>query len=156
MRRKEREINDISEIESIISHADVCRVAFANANTPYIVTMNFGYADGKNPKLFFHCAISGRKLDMMKVNNYVCFEFDTGHEIYTGEKGCDWGMKFTSVVGYGNLFIVENDDQRRTGLDYIMNHYGGSGNYSYDEKVLSRTIVLRLDISEMTGKRKLN
>jgi nitroimidazol reductase NimA-like FMN-containing flavoprotein (pyridoxamine 5'-phosphate oxidase superfamily) len=156
MRRKEREISNITEIESIISGADVCRVAFANGDTPYIVTMNFGYSGGKNPELFFHCATTGRKIDMMKENNYVCFEFDTGHEIYKGEKGCDWGMKFSSVVGYGRLYVVEEDTERRAGLGHIMNHYGGSGLYLYDDKVLARTMILRLDISEMTGKSKQN
>jgi nitroimidazol reductase NimA-like FMN-containing flavoprotein (pyridoxamine 5'-phosphate oxidase superfamily) len=154
MRRNDRQIEGIAEIESIISRADVCRVAFANAGIPYIVTMNFGYAGGKNPLLFFHCANEGRKLEMMKNNNHVCFEIDTDHEIYKGEKGCDWGMKYSSVVGYGNLFIVTDDNEKRRGLDRIMNQYGGSGNYTYDEKVLSRTTVLRLEISEMTGKIK--
>ena len=154
MRRKEREISEISEIESIITKSDVCRIAIANDNMPYIVTMNFGYSGGKNPKLFFHCATGGRKIDMMKRNNYICFEMDTDHEIFTGEKGCDWGMNYSSVVGYGKLSIVDGDAEKRAGLDHIMDHYGGSGVYSYDDQVLARTTVLRLDISEMTGKRK--
>lgn len=154
MRRKEREITGIAEIESVISDSDVCRIAFADGNTPYIVTMNFGYAGGKNPRMFFHCATSGRKLEMMKKNNYVCFELDTGHEIYKGEKGCDWGMKYSSVVGYGNLYMVEDDTEKRSGLDHIMNHYGGTGVYDYDDHVLAGTVVLRLEIIEMTGKRK--
>lgn len=154
MRRKEREITGIAEIESVISDSDVCRIALADGNTPYIVTMNFGYTGGKNPKMFFHCATSGRKLEMIKKNNYVCFEVDTDHQIYKGEKGCDWGMKYSSVVGYGNLCIVEDDNEKRSGLDNIMNHYGGSGVFAYDDQVLARTVVLRLDILEMTGKRK--
>ena len=154
MRKKEREIAEIAEIESIISSADVCRLAIANDNIPYIVTMNFGYTGGENPHLYFHCAPEGRKLDMTRRNNYVCFELDTDHAIYKGEKGCDWGMQFSSVVGYGKIFIVDDAAEKKAGLDNIMNQYGGSGVYSYDEKVLARTTILRLDISEMTGKRK--
>lgn len=154
MRRKERELTDILEIESIISGSDVCRVAMANDNTPYIVSLNFGYVGGKNPCLFFHCANEGRKLDMIHRNNYVCFEMDTGHAIYKGEKGCDWGMKYSSVVGYGKISIVDEGAERIAGLGHIMNHYGGSGIHSYDDKVLSETTVLRLDISEMKGKKK--
>jgi uncharacterized protein len=154
MRKKEREITVMSEIESIIKAADVCRIAIANDNTPYIVTMNFGYNGGDNPCLYFHCANEGRKLDMIRQNNYVCFEMDTDHAIYKGEKGCDWGMKFSSVVGYGKIFRVEGVAEKINGLGLIMDHYGGSGRYSFDEQVLARTAVLRLDISEMTGKRK--
>jgi nitroimidazol reductase NimA-like FMN-containing flavoprotein (pyridoxamine 5'-phosphate oxidase superfamily) len=154
MRREDRELTGMSEIESVISGADACRLAFANDNEPYIVTLNFGYIPGENPCLFFHCAPGGRKLDMMKRNNRVCFEMDTDHEIYKGEKGCDWGMKYSSVVGYGNLFIVVGEAEKISGLGCIMDHYGGSGTYSFDKKILSGTTVLRLEISEIIGKRK--
>ena len=154
MRRIDREIINISEIESIISKSDVCRIALANDNTPYIVTMNFGYTGGENPCLFFHCAPEGKKLEMINMNNYVCFEMDCGHKIFTGEKGCDWGMNYSSVVGYGNIFIVDRESEKINGLTHIMNHYGGSEDYSFDQKVLSKTTVLRLEITRMTGKRK--
>lgn len=154
MRRKDREINDISEIESVISKSDVCRIAVANDNTPYIITMNFGYSGGTNPCLYFHCAKEGRKIDMIHHNNFVCFEMDTDHVIYKGEMGCDWGMHFSSVVGYGKIKFVDNAAERNTGLNCIMNHYGGSGVYSYDEKVMERTTILKLEISEISGKRK--
>ena len=61
MRRKERQINDIRDLELIISNTDVCRVAFADNNMPYIVTMNFGYSGGDNPGFYFHCAGEGKK-----------------------------------------------------------------------------------------------
>ena len=154
MRRKDREITDILDIEAIISGCDVCRIAIANDNIPYIVTMNFGYVGGGNPHLYFHCASEGKKLDMIKRNNYVCFEMDTDHIIYKGEKGCDWGMRFSSIVGYGRIIFVDDETEKNTGLGHIMNQYGGQGVYSFDEKVLARTLILRLDISEISGKRK--
>jgi nitroimidazol reductase NimA-like FMN-containing flavoprotein (pyridoxamine 5'-phosphate oxidase superfamily) len=154
MRRKERELEDISEIESIIRKSDVCRIAFANDNIPYIVTMNFGYVGGEDKCIYFHCAREGRKIEMIRRNSYVCFEMDTDHAIYEGEKGCDWGMNYSSIVGYGKISEIEDPAEKKSGLDHIMNHYGGSGVYSYDENILVRTKILRLDISEITGKKK--
>jgi len=154
MRRKEREINNIAEIEDIITACDVCRIAMVNNNIPYIVTLNFGYVGVEKPHMFFHCATEGRKLDMIRNNNFVCFEMDTDHKIYGGKKGCDWGMKYKSVMGYGRVIFVDSRDEKIAGLNHIMNHYGGSGAYSYDEEELARTLVLRFDISEMSGKRK--
>jgi nitroimidazol reductase NimA-like FMN-containing flavoprotein (pyridoxamine 5'-phosphate oxidase superfamily) len=154
MRKKEREITDLHKIESIISGSDACHIAFANENIPYIVTMNFGYRNGDLKSLFFHCANEGRKLDMIRKNNYVCFTVDTDHAIYKSEQGCNWGMKYSSVVGYGRIYIITDNDEKQEGLDLIMAHYGGKGGYVYDEKILSQTSILRLEISEMTGKRK--
>jgi uncharacterized protein len=155
MRRKDRLVQEASDLEQIISEADVCRVAFADNNTPYIVTMNFGFSGGSKPCFFFHCANEGRKLDMMRKNSFVCFEVDTDHKLYEGENGCDWGMKFSSVVGWGRLSIVMERDERNAGLGLIMYHYSGRSGFAYDEKVLLNTTVLRLDVEEMTGKRKI-
>jgi hypothetical protein len=54
MRRSDREIPGIQEIEEIIQKADVCRIALANDNIPYIVPMNFGYVNDPDRTLFFH------------------------------------------------------------------------------------------------------
>jgi len=91
---------------------------------------------------------------MIRKNNYVCFELDTGLELYEGENGCDWGMKYSSIVGYGKISVLEEREGRIHGLDCIMSHYSDSKVFSYDERVLGNTTILRLDIEEMTGKRK--
>ena len=81
MRRSDREVSETEAIEEIIKNADVCRLALANDNIPYIVTMNFGYINNPEQILYFHCANAGRKLEMIRKNNYACFEMDIGHQI---------------------------------------------------------------------------
>jgi nitroimidazol reductase NimA-like FMN-containing flavoprotein (pyridoxamine 5'-phosphate oxidase superfamily) len=152
MRRKDREVSDKDVIERIIMKSDVCRIAMANDNIPYIVTMNFGYSPGPDAILYFHCANAGKKLEMIRRNNKVCFEMDTDHKLHNGEKGCDWGMKYSSIVGYGEIFFVTEKEEKKKGLDCIMKHYGGEGNYLYDDSTIGRTIILRLDIKEIKGK----
>jgi len=154
MRRKDREVTDIEDIESIINSSDVCRVAFADNNMPYIVTMNFGYSASPGQCLYFHSATEGKKLEMIKRNNHVCFEMDTDHKLYSGLKGCDWGMKFKSVVGYGNIYIISERDEKIRGLNSIMSHYSGKSDFDYDENMIKETLVIRLDIKEMTGKKR--
>jgi uncharacterized protein len=154
MRRHDRLVKDNTEIELIIKRSDVCRIAFAYNNLPYIVTMNFGYRAGEIPCLYFHCAPEGRKIELIGKNNFVCFEMDTDHILNTGEKGCDWGMKYSSIVGYGKIFIIHGEQEKKRGLDSIMAHYSENIDYNYDDKILSKTTVLRLDIEEMKGKKK--
>ncbi len=154
MRRTDREINDTGEIESIIALSDVCRLAIANDNTPYIVTMNFGFKGGTEPCLYFHSAGKGRKIEMILKNNHVCFEMDADHELYEGEIGCDWGMKFRSVVGYGDVYILKDKEEKIKGLDCIMAHYSERNDFQYDKRMIEKTTVIRLDITEMTGKKR--
>jgi len=153
MRKKEREIKDISEIEDVISSSDVCRIAFANDNVPYIVTMNFGYSGGDNKKLYFHCAREGKKLEMIKKNNYVCFEFDTDHDLHEGKTACGFGMSYRSVVGWGKIEIITDDEGKKQGLNHLMSHYSDRDDFSYEKEILDKTIVLRLDIAGMRGKK---
>jgi hypothetical protein len=153
MRRKEREITDIAEISSIISQCDVCRIALSDNNIPYIVTMNFGFTGESGNKLYFHCAREGKKLEIIRKNSFVCFQFDTDHQLEQGENVCDFGMSYRSVVGWGNIKIIIEEEEKKRGLDNIMSHYSDRVEFTYNQAVLNRTIVLRLDISEMKGKK---
>jgi nitroimidazol reductase NimA-like FMN-containing flavoprotein (pyridoxamine 5'-phosphate oxidase superfamily) len=152
MRRKEKEISGLADIEAIFSRCDVCRIALANDDLPYIVTLNFGYRHGEKMELFFHCANEGRKLDMIRKNNNVCFAMDTGHELYKGDVACDFGMKYRSVLGFGKIFIVTGEEGKKEGLNVIMKHYSGRSDHEFKASSLSRTTILRLEISSMTGK----
>jgi nitroimidazol reductase NimA-like FMN-containing flavoprotein (pyridoxamine 5'-phosphate oxidase superfamily) len=159
MRRSDRELSEIGVIEEIIKEADVCRLALASDNIPYIVTMNFGYSGDPERSLFFHCANEGRKIEMIRKNNYACFEMDIDHQLYVkpdnnSRNGCNWGMSFRSVVGYGNISIITDKEAKKIGLDCIMKHYGDENKYIYNEMVLASTTVLRLDITEITGKKR--
>ncbi len=155
MRRAEHKIIDKGLIDSVIKKADVCRIGFAHGNIPYIVPMNFGYEHDEKHVLYFHCAVKGRKLEMMASNNYVCFEIDTDHILLNSGRACEWSMKSRSVVGYGYLSMVNDLSERQLGLDLIMEHYGGTGIYEYDEKVLLKTVVLKLEISEISARSTL-
>jgi hypothetical protein len=155
MRRKEREITNIEDIESIISLADVCRVAFADGNDPYIVTLNFGYSGGNEKRIYFHCANEGKKLEMIRKNNYVCFEMDIDHNLHTGKNACDFGMSYRSVVGWGSISVLTDYNEKKSGLDLIMSHYSGEKSFSYDQNTLDRTLLLRLDILKITGKNSI-
>jgi nitroimidazol reductase NimA-like FMN-containing flavoprotein (pyridoxamine 5'-phosphate oxidase superfamily) len=152
MRRKEREITGITEMEAIIARADVCRIATTDNNIPYIVTMNFGYS-AAGRKFYFHCAREGRKIDMIRKNNYVCFELDTDHELITGIEACDFGMKYSSIIGWGKIFILSSDEEKREGFNSIMQHYSERSMFTYIPEQFDKTTVLRLDIINMTGKK---
>jgi nitroimidazol reductase NimA-like FMN-containing flavoprotein (pyridoxamine 5'-phosphate oxidase superfamily) len=154
MRKKDREIKDTKELEEILQRSDVCRIAFAVDGIPYIVTMNFGYIWNDRLTLYFHCAKEGKKLELMKQNNMVCFEMDTDHEIAEAAIACDWGMKYRSIVGLGLLESVTEEDEKKKGLDSIMDHYGFDGKKEYNEKALNLTEVLKLTVTQFTGKKK--
>ncbi len=154
MRRKERGIKDINDLELIIQKSDVCRIAIFDKETPYIVAMNFGYIRANPSKIYFHCANSGKKIDLIKLNNNVCFQMDTDHQLMTGDKACNFGMAFKSVVGQGKIYIIEDEKEKKDGLNIIMKHYTGKDDYTFEERTFKNTTVLKLEINHLSGKMK--
>lgn len=152
MRRKEREVKDLNTLEQIIERCDVCRIALFDKETPYIVTLNFGYIRSNPSKIYFHCSLTGKKIDLIRSNNNVCFQMDTDHELITGDKACSCGMSYKSIVGQGKIYIVEDEGERIEGLNILMSHYTGNSNYTFEERVMKNTLILRLEISSLTGK----
>jgi len=154
MRRKDREITEQSEIQSIIAKADVCRIALVDDGKPYIVTLNFGYKPGNPAVLYFHCANEGRKIDIIKKNNNVCFQMDIDHVLEIAKKACGFSMSFKSIVGYGRIYKVEDVQEKIQGLDFIMKQYSDESGYTYEEKMLKITTILKLEIDELSAKQK--
>jgi hypothetical protein len=149
LRRKEKEITDRNEIEAIIRKSQVCRLGLSDEGLAYIVPLCFGY-DGNN--LYFHSAGQGRKIEILKRNNRVCFEFDIDTRIHSGKTACDWGMQYRSVIGYGTAGLIEEPNEKRQALDIIMGQYA-NGAFDYSDKALKKTLIIKVDIRHMTGKK---
>ena len=148
MRRTDKEIADRAQIESIIQRSMVCRLAMADNNQPYIVPLCFGY---KDQTLYFHSAGQGKKLDILKKNNRVCFEFDIDYELIKEDKACDWGMKYKSVVGFGRASFIKDFESKCKALDVIMQQYSGAS-FVYPETKVKNIVVIKVEIENMTGK----
>ena len=146
MRRKDREISDLGEIESIIQRANVCRLAFCDKGVPYVVPLCFGYRRGA---IYFHSAPEGRKLDMLRSNSLVCFEMDIDQELIRSIDGCS--MRYRSVIGEGKAAIAEGRIEKAEALDLIMRHYRQEP-FIYSEETLQSTAIIKVEIEKLTGK----
>ena len=148
MRKKDKEISDIVAIENILTRAALCRLGLCENNQPYVVPLCFGYKDNT---LYFHCAGQGKKLDILKKNDQVCFEVDIDCEIITSDQPCDWAMKYKSVIGFGKAVFIKDIEQKRQALDVIM-HQFSQGLFEYPKEVIKNTTIIKVDIESMTGK----
>ena len=148
MRRKEKEIKEIAAIEEVLSRAFVCRLGLSEDNHPYVVPVCFGY---KENALYIHCGPEGKKLEMLRKNNNVCFEVDIDHEIIKGERACKWGFNYKSVIGFGKAVFVEDIEGKRKALDVIMRQFSAN-TFEYPEETIRKTTIIRVEIESMTGK----
>ena len=149
MRRKDQEINDIGAIEDIIRKGQVCRLALSENGQPYIVPLCFGYEDNN---LYFHSAREGKKLDILRKNNNVCFEIDIDRELVKGKKACDCSMKYQSVIGFGKAELIEDIESKRRAFNIIMQNYL-EGSFEYPDESIQKTVIIKVEIESMTGKK---
>ena len=148
MRRREREIKDREVIDAIIRRCQVCRLGLSDGEEPYIVPLCFGY-DGE--ALYFHCAPEGRKMDILRRNNRVCFEFDIPEGMREAEQGCRWGIKYRSVIGFGTAEMVDDKEGKRRALEIVMAQYSDK-EYTFPDDVVTKTAVIKVVIARVTGK----
>lgn len=148
LRRKEKQIEGQSAIEAVIRKTKFCRLAMSDGTTPYIVPLCFGYKDNT---LYFHSAVTGRKVEMLRKNPQVCAQFDCDLALQPDEKACDWGLSYKSVIGFGQASFVEDPQAKREALSVIMDHYTSS-EFTFDDTTLRKTLVVQVDFDELTGK----
>ena len=153
MRRYDREVTDFEEIVEIISRCDVIRIGFSEDGIPYIVPLNFAYeANDGQITFFFHSAAKGKKIDIIKKNPYVCFELDR-FKIISDKIPCKWSAEYESIIGYGKIHFIDHYDEKKSAMDLIMKRYGFEGNCEYSPEVFSRTVLYKLSVNKITGKR---
>ncbi len=154
MRRKDREIQNSTDIFDILSRCDTVRIAMQGEQYPYVVPVSFGaeMIDGK-PVIYFHCARQGLKVDLLKMNPWVCVEGDIFIRIETTDHGIT--TRYESVIGLGKCTFVSDPDEIIHGLKVLTEHYGYMG-YSLERcRGLEHLYVGKIVLDELTGKRNL-
>jgi nitroimidazol reductase NimA-like FMN-containing flavoprotein (pyridoxamine 5'-phosphate oxidase superfamily) len=148
MRRSDKQLTDIAEIEAVIRSSEICHLAMVDDGKPYVVPMNFGYENGA---LYFHSAPEGRKIDALEKNPDVCFSIIGRNDLVTGEKACSWTAKYTSVTGTGKGEVLRDTEEKEKGMSILMSQYSDR-EFDFSEVDLTGVVVIKIAINEMTGK----
>ena len=155
MRRNDREITDKELIKSLISEEKIIRIGFNDNGVVYIVPVNYGFieTDGRYT-FYFHGAMPGRKYELAKSKPSVGFEIDGRYELIGAETACGHSTRFMSVIGTGVLSLIESSEEKKAALEYVMKQAVGRTGLEYDNRVLSRTAVYKLEVKAMSCKAK--
>lgn len=156
MRRSDREVKGIDNILKILEKCEVLRLGLCADNIPYVVPMNFAYEmNDDNIFIYLHCAKEGKKLDLIDINNNVCFEADCSCEIIKGVTPCSWTSKYESVIGSGEISRLSSEAEKINAMDLLMKRYGFEGKPTYPKHVLAAVEALRIKVTSISGKANL-
>ena len=151
MTKRDRQVTDPVQILRILDTGKVLHLGLAVNDEPYVVPMNYGYTmeDGKLV-LYLHCAHQGKKLDMIRANSRVFFEIDCDHKPFEGEKPCQYGLVYSSVMGRGKASIVEDVEEKKQAMTILMKTQTGK-DFSFEDRLVSIVAVIRIDVEEYTA-----
>lgn len=155
MRRDEREVSDINEINDILTRCDTIRIGMNGGGYPYIIPMTFGseLVDGKLV-IYFHSAGAGRKWDILNKDNRVCVEADLYYRVEKRDNG-DITAIYESVIGTGDAELLTEQQDRIYALKVMLAKYKESGFPVTSCKGLANVEVFRIVLNEVCGKHNL-
>lgn len=153
MLRKDREITDRQEIVSVLKRCDTISIALHGDEYPYIVPVSFGVIeDGEDIGLYFHCAMRGKKAELLENDPRVCVEAHIFHKVEDSSIGIT--TRYESVIACGIAEKVAYSEALR-GLKSIVEHYG-YGEYSVEScDALPVTAVYKISVKSITGKKNV-
>ena len=151
MRRKDREIKDKELMLDIINRAEEGFLAMSLNDQPYVIPVNFGY---ENNIVYIHCALQGKKLEIIRANPKVCITFCVDTDIDMRGPAMTWTTNYQSVVAFGTAELIEDLKERQKGMNVFLTHYSGKG-MDFEDKHLAKVMLIKVKIEEMTGKRNL-
>lgn len=153
MRRKEREVTDLSKIEELLRTQEVMRVSMNDGEYPYTVPLNFGYFMHDNEiTLYFHCAKEGKKISLLDKDNKVFILIDGNHELIRANCACSYTYHYRSLMGRAKARKVSDPNEKEFALNCMMHKFAGSSSFQFPSAILERLEIIRLDLSEYTCK----
>ena len=140
-----------AECERMITASPVGVLVMCTGSEPYAVPMNHAYSGGK---LYFHCAPTGRKLDMIRVNPKVCYvvnrEFGEPGALADSRK-CHGHWE--SVIAHGRARVIADQEELRSAFLTFGRYFNPS--FTLEESALQTTSAIILEVDSMTARREV-
>lgn len=149
MRRQKQAISQDECIELLKNETRGVLSVLGDDGYPYGVPINH-YYDPDSGKLYFHGGKIGHRVDAVKACDKVSYcVFDKGYR-----RDGDWALNVKSVILFGRISIVEDEVRAIEICRRLCYKFTDDEDYISDEiaKFAKATLVMELDIEQMTGK----
>lgn len=138
------------EIDDLLRRLPVGHLGLTLGGLPYVVPLHFVYEDGK---VYFHSKGAGRKLDCIRGNPRVCFEASELISLVPGQKPCNCGAEYESVIIQGSARLLEDRETRLRVLAALTRKYAPElAAMPMPDQEVARTVVVEISPTEVTGK----
>lgn len=151
MRRFKQQLTDDECIKILCSSTSGVLSLCGNDRRPYGVPLSHVY---KNGKIYFHSALSGYKLELLRQNANVCFTVIAKDEIHP-EK---YTTYFQSVIVFGKVRIINDYSEKMSILEILGHRCNSDDPEGLKEELrngIARCVALEMCIERLTGKQAI-
>lgn len=157
-RRRDRALQEDSEIEALLHRLRVGFIALSDQDQPYINPNLFWY-DAAFRRLYFHTAAKGRTRDTVERNPRVCFSAAEMGSLIPADAALEFSTAYASVMVFGRVRVVDDEAEGRRGLQGLLDKYFPDLQPGVDyrpiaNEELAQTSVYAVDIEAWSAKRK--
>ena len=147
MRRSKQQMPNNETIEILRRATNGVLSLIDPDGVPYGVPMSFIF-DGEK-SIYFHCALSGRKIDCIKNNQRCCFTVIDQDEIHADE----FTTYYRSVIVEGHISILSEREKMIEALRMLSFKYSPGIDCEPEiAKGIDRVLILRMEIESLSGK----
>ena len=143
MRRTEREVLDLSFMHQVLRDAQEIYIAMNSDGAPYVLPVNYVFY---NDCIYFHCALEGRKLDLLGTDPRVGFAIAVDIKV---EKTT---TRYRSICGSGTVKSVEDPLLKNEVLKAFAARYKAPCIFPISDQKFAHTGVMCISIEKLTGK----
>jgi len=152
LRRSDKQWNDREEIEQVLASVRIMTVACCLENEPYLFTVDFAW-EPQTRQLWFHSAVEGRKMGIIKANPRVCVTVVEDRGYVEGE--CDHAYR--SLILEGQAHIVTDLAEKRRGLELLARKHEPQpetvlARLAGDEEAVRNVAIVRITVDAISGK----
>ena len=151
MRRFKQQLTETETLDILRRSTSGVLSLCGDDGMPYGVPLSHVYDAGK---LYFHSAVTGHKVDIIRQNRNASFTVIAKDEIHPER----YTTYFQSAIAFGKVRIIEDEHRKREILEILgrrCNPTDPEGLSKEIETGINRCLVLEMKIEKLTGKQAI-
>lgn len=151
MRRFKQQLPEEKSIEILRSTTAGVLAICGDDMRPYGVPLSHVYANGK---LYFHSALQGHKVELIKQNDKASFTVIGQDEIHPET----YTTYYRSVIAFGKVRIIEDETEKMQALQLLGRRCNPDDAEGLAKEIASgfkRCLIFEMTIERLTGKQSI-
>jgi tRNA-Thr(GGU) m(6)t(6)A37 methyltransferase TsaA len=143
-------------VKLFLRHGQIAHVAHLSGDQPFVTPTNYWF-DEQTHQIIIHSNLTGRTRSNLEHYPKVCVEVSEFGRLLPANTALEFGLQYRSVMVFGKVRILENNEERQRGLYGLLTKYfpdltPGREFRPITDRELARTSVFAVEIESWSGK----